>query len=393
MLVELVPEIRFDTAAAAIEQLAHAVAGHTADQGDADEQGNRDLHFAERLLASQRVDPVLQEPGAEGDEEVGDYDQRKPEGVRSEVGPQEGQQGPQFVHMLDCNVTGPRDPGKSHFKEGLMTRTLLTVLAVVGVAACGGGERRDVATADSLSRDLQLAPVDTSAELNDQPAPDPAPAAEEPAPPPAPAPKPAPKPKPAAPKPQPAAPAPAAEPAPAPAPAPSLAVGTAISATTDAEIRSRKNKVGDEVTATVASDVKDAAGRVVIPAGSKVILKVTAIKPSDSRSDTTGTLTLDAVGVEVNGSERPIVATISGVRTRLEGSGTDANDVAKVAGGTAAGAIVGRVLGGSSKGAIIGGIIGGAVGTQRAIETKDRDVVLPQGTSVTLTLDQTLASS
>jgi hypothetical protein len=271
-----------------------------------------------------------------------------------------------------------------------MTRTLLTVLAVVGVAACGGGERRDVATADSLSRDLQLAPVDSSAELNDQPAADSAPAAEEPAPTP-----PAPKPKPAAPKPQPAAPAPAAQPAPtpAPAPAPSLAAGTAISATTDAEIRSRKNKVGDEVTATVASDVKNAAGRVVIPAGSKVILKVTAIKPSDSKSDTTGTLTLDAVGVEVNGTERPIVATISGVRTKLEGSGTDANDVAKVAGGTAAGAIVGRVLGGSSKGAIIGGIIGGAVGTQRAIETKDRDVVLPQGTSVTLTLDQQLAAS
>jgi hypothetical protein len=271
-----------------------------------------------------------------------------------------------------------------------MTRTLLMVLAVVGVAACGGGERRDLATADSLSRDLQLAPVDTSAELNDQPAAEPTPAAEEPAPTPAPAsPKPAPKPKPAAPKPQPAA--PAAEPA--PAPAPSLAVGTAIAATTDAEIRSRKNKVGDEVTATVASDVKDASGRVVIPAGSKVVLKVTAIKPSDSKSDTTGTLSLDAVGVEVNGTEQPIVATISGVRTRLEGSGTDANDVAKVAGGTAAGAIVGRVLGGSSKGAIIGGIIGGAVGTQRAIETKDRDVVLPQGTSVTLTLDDMLVAS
>ena len=268
-----------------------------------------------------------------------------------------------------------------------MTRTLLTVLAVAGVAACGGGERRDVATADSLSRDLQLAPVDTSAELNDQPAAEPAPATETPAPAPA-APKP--KPKPAAPKP-----APAATPAPAPAPAaaPTLAAGTSITATTDAEIRSRKNKVGDEVTATVGSDVKDKSGRTVIPAGSKVILKVTAIKPSDSRSDTTGTLTLDVVGVEVGGTEKPVVASISGVRTKLEGSGTDANDVAKVAGGTAAGAIVGRVLGGSSKGAIIGGIMGGAVGTQRAIETKDRDVVLPVGTSVTLTLDQALAMS
>jgi hypothetical protein len=276
-----------------------------------------------------------------------------------------------------------------------MTRTLLTMLALAGVAACGGGgDRQDLATADSLSRDLQLAPVDTSADLND--APDttaaPEPVAEQPAPAPTPRPKPA-APRPAAPKPAPtSAPAvPTPAPTPAPAPAPALAAGTAISAVTDADITSRTNKVGDEVTATVGTAVKDASGRIVIPAGSKVILKVTAIKPSDSKSDTTGTLTLDAVGVEVNGTERPIVASISGVRTKLQGRGTDANDVAKVAGGTAAGAVVGRVLGGSSKGAIIGGIIGGAIGTQRAVETKDRDVVLPQGTAVTLTLDQKLA--
>ena len=131
----------------------------------------------------------------------------------------------------------------------------------------------------------------------------------------------------------------------------------------------------------------------VIPKGSKVVLKVTAIKPSDSKSDTTGTLTLDAVGVDVNGNERPIVATISGVKTHLQGRGTDATDAAKVAGGAAAGAIIGRVLGGGSKGTIIGGVIGGAVGTQRAVETKDRDVVLPQGTAITIKLDQTLAMS
>jgi hypothetical protein len=274
-----------------------------------------------------------------------------------------------------------------------MTRTLLTMLALAGLAACGGGgDREDLATADSLGRDLQLAPVDTSAELNDQPAPDTAAA-----PAPAPAPAPVATPKPAAPKrnPQPAAPAPAASPAPAPAPAPAaqptLAAGTSITAATDAEITSKTNKPGDEITATIGADIKDASGRVVIPKGSKVVLKVTAIKPSDSKSDTTGTLTLDAVGVQVNGSDRPIVATISGVKTHLQGRGTDATDVAKVAGGTAAGAIVGKVLGGGSKGAIIGGIIGGAVGTQRAVETKDRDVVLPAGTAITIKLDQTLA--
>ena len=278
-----------------------------------------------------------------------------------------------------------------------MSRTLLSALALATLAACGGGDRQDVAAADSLSRDLQLAPVDTTAELNDQPVPDTAPApAAEPAPPaaPAPAPKPAAKPtpkpaapKPAAPRPQPAPTTPAAAPAPAPASA-SLAAGTTLAVTTDAEIRSNKNKVGDQVTATVANDVKDASGKVVIPAGAKVTLQVTAIKPSDSKSDTTGTLTLKPVSVAIGGESQPFAASISGVKTKLEGRGTGTNEIAKVGAGTAAGAVVGRVLGGSSKGAIIGGIIGGAVGTQRAIETKDRDVVLPQGTSVTLALEE-----
>jgi hypothetical protein len=38
-------------------------------------------------------------------------------------------------------------------------------------------------------------------------------------------------------------------------------------------------------------------------------------------------------------------------------------------------------------------VIGGAVGTQRAVETKDRDVVLPQGTSITLVLDESFKPS
>jgi hypothetical protein len=175
--------------------------------------------------------------------------------------------------------------------------------------------------------------------------------------------------------------------APAPA-ARGLAAGASFSATTDAEIRSHKNKVGDEITATVPADVKDAAGRVVIPAGSQVTLQVTAIKESENKGDTTGTLTLKPTRIAINGVSQPLPASISGLRTKLEGRATNAGDIAKVGAGTAAGAIVGRVIGGSTKGAIIGGIIGGAVGTQRAIETKDRDVVVPQGTTVTLILDE-----
>ncbi len=260
-----------------------------------------------------------------------------------------------------------------------MSRTMIAALTLVAVAACGGRDKGDTATADSLSRDLQLAPMDTTAELNDRPTattPAPAPAPRTPARPNRPTTPPASTSEPRA-----------STPAPAPA-ARALAAGTTLTASTNAEIRSHKNKVGDTVTATVASDIKDNAGRVVIPAGSEVVLKVTAIKESENKSDKTGTLTLQPTSVSINGRSHPLSATIEGVTTELQGRGTNAGDIAKPAAGAAVGAVVGRVLGGSTKGAIIGGVLGGAVGAQRAVETKDRDVVLPQGTTVTLSLNE-----
>jgi hypothetical protein len=284
-----------------------------------------------------------------------------------------------------------------------MSRTLLATLTLIAVAACGRGDRQDVATADSLSRDLQLAPVDTTAALNDQPAPAadtavaPAPTPEPAPTPPPPAPKPKPKPKPA-PKPAPT-PAPAANAAPttpaapaAPAGPATLASGMSFAVKTDAEIRSNKNKVGDEVTTTVASDVKDASGRVVIPAGSKVTLQISGIKESENKKDTTGTLTVKPVSIAINGKSQPLNASISHVYSKLEGRGTSAGDIAKPAAGAAGGAIVGKVLGGGT-GAIIGGVVGGAIGAQRMAETKDRDVVVPQGTQVTLTLGEKFVAS
>ena len=80
---------------------------------------------------------------------------------------------------------------------------------------------------------------------------------------------------------------------------------------------------------------------------------------------------------------------MTGLATELRDRKTDVGDVAKVGAGAAAGAVVGRVLGGSTKGAVIGGVIGGAVGAQRANETQDRDVILPAGSTVVITLDNT----
>jgi outer membrane protein with glycine zipper len=268
-----------------------------------------------------------------------------------------------------------------------MSRTMIAVLTLAALSACGRSDRRDMATADSLSRDLQLAPVDSTAELNDTAASTPAPAAPAPAAKPS---RPAATPRPGSPRASTPSPSKPSAPAPSAAPAAraSLAAGTSLTATTTAEIRSNKNKVGDTVTATIENDVKDSGGRVVIPAGSAVVLEVTAIKESENKSDKTGTLTLKPTAVSINGQSYPVTASIQHVDTRLEGRKTSAGDVAKPAAGAAVGAVVGRVLGGSTKGAVIGGVIGGAVGAQRAVETKDRDVVLPTGTAVTLVLDQ-----
>jgi hypothetical protein len=251
-----------------------------------------------------------------------------------------------------------------------MAANRLAILTLALLAACGGDRSASMA-ADSLSRDLQRLPVDSSATFSDQAAATPVPAPAAPV-----AAKPKPKPKPA--------------PKPAPAPAPlALAAGTVVATTMNREITSRTDKPGATVTGTVASDVTDATGRVVIPAGSKVTLTITEIHESENKGDKTGKLTLTPTAVEIAGESHALDGSAVALERTLRDRKTNGGDVAKVGAGTAIGAVAGRVIGGNTKGAIIGGIIGGAVGTQRAIETQDRDVVVPANSRVEVTLGGT----
>ena len=115
-------------------------------------------------------------------------------------------------------------------------------------------------------------------------------------------------------------------------------------------------------------------------------MTISEIHESENKGDKTGKLTLTPTEVAIAGRSYPIVASAEALDRQLQDRKTNAGDVAKVGVGTAAGALVGRVIGGNTKGAVIGGIIGGAVGTQRAIETQDRDVVVPAGSRVELRL-------
>src|SRR2546422_6594530 len=132
---------------------------------------------------------------------------------------------------------------------------LVVVLAGAALAACVQGEQQSQA-ADSTARNLTLAPTESTAALKDVRA-----RATEAA-------------KPALEKKAPVKKPVAAKPAPL-----MLAAGARVPATANDTISTRSAKAGDSFTATVSQDVKDATGRVVIPAGATVSRAITAAAP------------------------------------------------------------------------------------------------------------------
>ncbi len=255
-----------------------------------------------------------------------------------------------------------------------MVRKFIGGLAVLSLVACGGKKDQSQAAADSLQRDLQLAPAEsTTAVINDRPAAQP----EKPAATPTPTPAPAPKPKPA-----PATPA-----------APkthtyTLASGTAVSGTANDSLHSRHNKAGELFRVAIGQDVKNAAGATVIPAGSVVTFKVTHIEHANNRNDKDGHLTLEAQDVTIGGQTYSISgsANETTVEHALEGQGVTAGAAARVGGGAVGGAILGKVIGGKT-GAIVGGVAGAAGGAVAARQSADRDIVVRPGMTVTMTLN------
>jgi hypothetical protein len=247
-------------------------------------------------------------------------------------------------------------------------RMILTALCVASLAACGKGDKASSATADSLSRDLQLAQQDSTHPMADTAA-SPAPSAAAPAPT---ATAPAPKPTPAAPKPK--------------APA-ELAAGTTFSATVPDTVSSRTTKSGAMMQATVGADVKASDGRVVIPAGSTVNIKLDQFQSASSKGGKE-TFSASLVSVIIKGTSYPISGTVNHLDYTLKGRGITGGTAAKVGAGAAAGALIGKAIGGNTTGAIVGGVAGAAGGAAVANETGDQDITVYPGATVTMTVSQ-----
>ncbi len=250
-------------------------------------------------------------------------------------------------------------------------RAIVATLCVLSLAACGGKDKANQATADSLSRDLQMAQHDSTMPMKDTAAAAPAPAG---------AATPAPTTPAAAPKPKPAAPKPAA-----PKPAPSLAAGTNFSAAAKDSVSSRTTKAGATMVATVGEAVTAADGRVVIPAGSTVTIRLDQFKSAGSKGGKE-TFAASLVSVDVNGVTYPITGTVDHMTYTLKGRGITTGTAAKVGAGAAAGALLGKAIGGNATGAIVGGVAGAAGGAAVANETGDQDITILPGAAITMTV-------
>ena len=285
---------------------------------------------------------------------------------------------------------------------------VLCAASLVVLAACSKQDNRQTQDAlaqdSSLTRDLQLANKDTTAQpqLKDVPT-TPPPAPPRPAvverqrvaytPPPR---RPAPAPAPVATSPAPVTTTPSGNTVTA-APVGNsegavgvVATGTNIAMTSGQRVCTNTNSVGDRITATLAEPVTGSNG-VVIPAGSTAVIEVTSVGRSNQAGENMN-IGFVVKSISYGGRTYPVNGQIvsAGVETV---KGSDNNDAGKVAGGAVVGAILGRILSGRSKtqGTIIGAAGGAAAGAVLAHQTAKYDACLPVGGRIVVRLDSPMS--
>jgi hypothetical protein len=193
------------------------------------------------------------------------------------------------------------------------------------------------------------------------------------------APKPAPRPVAAAP----AAPAPK-KPAPAPVAAGPkdyvIPAGTSLSVQLPAQLSTKTAQVGQRISGNLTNDIV-VDGKVVAKAGALVQGSVTQVISGSKTIGGKPTLGLTFDNLTFEGGDRPITARITEVAQKSD----KGRDAAKIGGGALAGGIIGHQFD-SDQGKVVGAIIGAAAGTAAAKKT-GKEVVLPAGTVVGMTLE------
>jgi hypothetical protein len=187
--------------------------------------------------------------------------------------------------------------------------------------------------------------------------------------------------------------APEREPEPPPAPPAPVIVDLVVPADSvlglqvERTVTSETARVEDRVEARVTRDVR-VSDRVAIPAGSLVQGSVTEVERGGKVKERARLGVRFHTVVLADGTRVPI-RTDAIVR---EGQSPAGESAAKIGGAAAGGAILGAILGGG-KGAAIGGAIGAAGGTAATMAGGRNPAVLPQGTTVSVRIQQPVTVS
>jgi len=172
--------------------------------------------------------------------------------------------------------------------------------------------------------------------------------------------------------PKPAATTPAAAVAAPPPPPVTVPAGTQVSVKLNTGYSTKTAAVGETVNAELASDLV-VDGRRVAKAGAPISGTITEVTSGSQKIGAVPALKIDFTQLVVaDGSTLPVA-----IRINQKGQSEKGRDTAKIAGGTAAGAIIGHQVDGD-KGKVIGGVIGGVAGAIGAQKT-GTEVELPAG--------------
>jgi hypothetical protein len=163
--------------------------------------------------------------------------------------------------------------------------------------------------------------------------------------------------------------------------------GTEVHVTLSTAVGSETSQVGDSLTATTTNAVM-VGDRIAIPTGSIIRGRVAEVMPGTKGlhiSEKGGSVVLSFQKVTTpRGDSEPLSASLSSMAS-------SSGKTAGIIGGSAAGgAILGKILGGSTKDAAIGAVVGGGIGTGIAAGTKGKELKIPAGTDLILTLEEPL---
>jgi hypothetical protein len=285
-----------------------------------------------------------------------------------------------------------------------MNRNAVVILGITMstfVAGCGGDSDtmdRAALERESLERELELAlQPDTTQQvtLTDIPLE----VVEEPTAPPVAAPTPAPRPTPRpSPPPQQANPRPSTPPpAPAPAPAPAqprlvtytVPSGTTFGVRLNESLSTNTHGVGSGFTATLTEPIYAPDGTILIPSGATVRGEVVESRES-GRAGESAHLAVAFTSISSGGRTYSISGSALDTPVNLVTRDSRGEQVAKVGGGAAIGAVLGQVIGRNTRSTIAGAAIGAAAGTAVAIGTANVDAVVEAGSQVTIRLDRSV---